>query len=367
VNGDGYADVIVGAYLYDAGLNNQGAAFVFLGSASGIADGNPPWTAAARLKSDQVNAILGISVSGAGDVNGDGYADVIVGARHYDAGQNNEGAAFVFLGNGDGDGRPVVARQLRGDASGTPAHPWGGSYSADAFEVRVRATHPEGRGRVKLEVETCEAGLAFGDVSCASQTAASWSDVTATSGGVELGENISGLTEDMLYRWRARVLYAPYSVTEAGITSPPNPAHGPWRRLMGQAEEADLRTNQDTDGDGLIDLFETGTGVWSSPTDTGTNPLLADTDGDGLEDGVETNTDTYVDPDDTGTDPNKWDSDGDGFSDGAEVLAGTDPTDSDSFPLTSVPSLSGPGIGLLVGLLLLIPWAVARRGRGALS
>ena len=37
--------------------------------------------------------------------------------------------------------------------------------------------------------------------------------------------------------------------------------------------------------------------------------------------------------DDTGTDPNKWDTDGDGFSDGAEVLAGTDPTDSDSFPL----------------------------------
>ncbi|MHC4108991.1 MAG: integrin alpha, partial [Planctomycetota bacterium] len=176
-----------------------------------------------------------------GDVNGDGYADVIVGAYYYDAGQSDEGAAFVFLGNGDGDGRPVVARQRRGDASGMPVQPWGGSYEADAFEVRVQATHPEGRGRVKLELECCEVDLAFGDVGCVSQTGASWTDVTATSGGVPLTETITGLTEATLYRWRARVLHAPYSVTEAGITPPPNPAHGPWRRVSAQAEEADIR------------------------------------------------------------------------------------------------------------------------------
>ena len=41
MNGDGYADVIVGAYFYDAGQADEGAAFVFLGSASGIADGSP--------------------------------------------------------------------------------------------------------------------------------------------------------------------------------------------------------------------------------------------------------------------------------------------------------------------------------------
>ena len=41
-------------------------------------------------------------MAGAGDVNGDGYADVIVGAFLYDAGQSDEGAAFVFLGSGSG-------------------------------------------------------------------------------------------------------------------------------------------------------------------------------------------------------------------------------------------------------------------------
>ena len=104
VNGDGYADVIVGAWSYDAGDgSNEGAAFVFLGSASGIAASGDPSNAASQLESDQADAFLGSSVAGAGDVNGDGYADVIVGAWGYDAGAGyRAGAAFVFLGSASG-------------------------------------------------------------------------------------------------------------------------------------------------------------------------------------------------------------------------------------------------------------------------
>lgn len=43
----------------------------------------------------------------------------------------------------------------------------------------------------------------------------------------------------------------------------------------------------DDDGDGLLDVSETNTGVYISPGDTGTNPLLADTDADGFDDGLE--------------------------------------------------------------------------------
>jgi hypothetical protein len=56
VNGDGYADVIAGAYTYDAGPGvEHGVALVFLGSASGIPDGNLA-TAARRLASDRRRA-----------------------------------------------------------------------------------------------------------------------------------------------------------------------------------------------------------------------------------------------------------------------------------------------------------------------
>ena len=97
VNGDGYADVIVGAYLYDNGQYDEGRAYVYLGSAAGLA-ATAAWTA----ESDQVNARFGISVAPAGDVNGDGYADVIVGAHTYDNSQTDEGRAYVYLGSAAG-------------------------------------------------------------------------------------------------------------------------------------------------------------------------------------------------------------------------------------------------------------------------
>lgn len=57
-----------------------------------------------------------------------------------------------------------------------------------------------------------------------------------------------------------------------------------------------------------------------------------DRDEDSLLNGVESNSGTFVDADDTGTDPTLSDTDGDGFDDGVEVLAGTDPTNEQSFP-----------------------------------
>ncbi len=104
VNGDGYSDVIVGANFYDNGQTDEGAAFVYHGSASGIST-----TAAARVESNQVSAYMGVSAASAGDVNGDGYSDVIVGAEGYDNGQTNEGAAFVYHGSASGISNTAAA------------------------------------------------------------------------------------------------------------------------------------------------------------------------------------------------------------------------------------------------------------------
>ncbi len=98
VNGDGFADVIVGARGWDNGLFDEGAAFVYLGSASGLAA-----TPNAVIQSSQASSEFGVSVAGAGDVNGDGFGDIIVGSNHFDGilpGTSLlvDGAAFVFYG-----------------------------------------------------------------------------------------------------------------------------------------------------------------------------------------------------------------------------------------------------------------------------
>jgi hypothetical protein len=113
--------------------------------------------------------------------------------------------------------------------------------SESAFRVQLFATHPEGRGRVKLDIEACPTGTAFGNISCVKHVGASWTDTTAAANGVVLTETITGLSPDTLYRWRARVLHAPLHVTS--VTAPPNPAHGPWRRPTAQSVEADVRTS----------------------------------------------------------------------------------------------------------------------------
>ena len=97
--------------------------------------------------------------------------------------------------------------------------------------------------------------------------------------------------------------------------------------IFSSGSEGVCKVSLDSDGDGLPDSVETNTGIWVSPSDTGTDPNNTDTDGDGLLDGVETNTGTYVSATDTGTDPHVIDSDNDCISDGDEVLIySSDPT-----------------------------------------
>lgn len=93
INGDGYADLIIGA----PGRNDSGKAYVVFGGAnlesiklSDIAAGNGGF----RLEGESSNDRAGNAVSGAGDINGDGYADLVMGASH--AGET--GRAYVVFG-----------------------------------------------------------------------------------------------------------------------------------------------------------------------------------------------------------------------------------------------------------------------------
>lgn len=104
VNGDGYSDVIIASPYYDNGHTDEGKIWVYCGSANGLLS-----TAYFTAESDNAGACFGISVDGAGDVDKNGYADIIVGAPFYTGAMSQEGAVFVWYGSSTGFG-----------ASGTP-------------------------------------------------------------------------------------------------------------------------------------------------------------------------------------------------------------------------------------------------------
>jgi|GEM_PF-2742396 len=91
VNGDGYGDLVVGY---------SGSVSVYFGSAAGLSD-----TANWRHSDGPSGSYYGSSVASAGDVNGDGYDEVIVGARYYHSSFRwDEGAVYMYYGSPSGPG-----------------------------------------------------------------------------------------------------------------------------------------------------------------------------------------------------------------------------------------------------------------------
>jgi hypothetical protein len=93
VNGDGYSDVLVGAPSATGSIANEGAATVMTGGPAGL--GGTLWT---RFGGEAFGG-FGSAVSSAGDVDGDGLSDVLVGAVFQDmGGPQDQGRAYVFRG-----------------------------------------------------------------------------------------------------------------------------------------------------------------------------------------------------------------------------------------------------------------------------
>lgn len=94
VNGDGYGDIIVGAPFAN---DMAGKVYVFYGGIGGLTGtaGSPAWSA----QGEGPNNDFGTAAAGAGDVNGDGCGDIIVGAP----GANDDaGKVYVFYGGAGG-------------------------------------------------------------------------------------------------------------------------------------------------------------------------------------------------------------------------------------------------------------------------
>jgi len=141
VNGDGFDDIISGAHFNDdGGTDDEGAAYIIFGASdlSGTKDLGGLESADLTILGKGVNDYLGESVSGAGDVNGDGFDDVIVGTRfNNDGGTDDEGAAYVFFGASNLSGTRALAGGQSADLTilGKAANDYLGNSVSGAGDV----------------------------------------------------------------------------------------------------------------------------------------------------------------------------------------------------------------------------------------
>ncbi|MCK6448701.1 MAG: integrin alpha [Planctomycetes bacterium] len=126
-NADGYADIVVGAYN-EPDHTVIGAAHVYSGR-----DG----TLLFKVFGDYVGSAFGIAVSGGGDMNGDGFDDIVVGSPQAQVGAFFDGAAYVYSPCPLPPFEYCTAKL--NSESCLPRIDWAGSTAlsgTDAFEVR---------------------------------------------------------------------------------------------------------------------------------------------------------------------------------------------------------------------------------------
>jgi hypothetical protein len=132
VNQDGYDDFIVGAPLNDDGTTEGGKVYLFSGRPSGWSRNVDIETADASFITNYYKAWAGYIVSAAGDVNGDGFADFLIGSPHHD---HYGGRVYLIFGkstidwgtNFDLDSADVI---FEGESSGDKSG-WGLACAGD--------------------------------------------------------------------------------------------------------------------------------------------------------------------------------------------------------------------------------------------
>jgi VCBS repeat-containing protein len=115
LNGDGFDDLVVGAIFADG---TAGASYVVFGSGAGFAPSldlaSLDGTTGFRIGGIDAGDQAGFAVSSAGDLNGDGFDDLVIGARYGDPAVTNAGEAYVVLGKAGGFGANLDLTRLDG-------------------------------------------------------------------------------------------------------------------------------------------------------------------------------------------------------------------------------------------------------------
>jgi hypothetical protein len=123
INGDGVDDLIIGSFGADPNGNRSGSVHVILGRrtggfASAIDLSSLDGSNGFRLDGAAAGDEAGYSVAAAGDINGDGVDDLIIGARGVDLNGNNSGSAYLVFGRSTSGFEPVISLSALDGSSG---------------------------------------------------------------------------------------------------------------------------------------------------------------------------------------------------------------------------------------------------------
>jgi len=102
VNGDGYDDFLISAHMNNDAHVHAGQVYLVFGRVSGWSMDTNLSNVNASFVGEEPYDEAGISATGVGDVNGDGYYDIVIGAHRSDTGGDNAGQAYLILGRSSG-------------------------------------------------------------------------------------------------------------------------------------------------------------------------------------------------------------------------------------------------------------------------
>lgn len=220
VNGDGYDDVIVGAPFYDDAVANGGGIWIFHGSQNGLNS-----TSSFSLKGQQVEDHFGQAVSGGGDLNGDGYSDIVVGIPGFDqSGMTNNGAARAYFGNDGFAGKNKRNNTRLYNSNFTPMTY--GQSAQTSIVVGIYPTSFLGRNKGRLAWDYTQNGTSFSKVANTPITNSTIiDDEFASSSVLQFNEIKIGITKPWtVTRMRVRFKYDLATALTGQV-------YGPWRTV----------------------------------------------------------------------------------------------------------------------------------------